>query len=46
MLCLLQADVAGSGQLGAEDAAKFLKKSSLSDSVLHEVNHAIRELQR
>ncbi|CAB4022213.1 epidermal growth factor receptor substrate 15-like 1 [Paramuricea clavata] len=32
-----QADVTGSGQLGAEDAARFLKRSSLSDSVLHEI---------
>ncbi|XP_028403710.1 epidermal growth factor receptor substrate 15-like 1 isoform X2 [Dendronephthya gigantea] len=32
-----QADVLGTGQLSADDAARFLKKSSLGDSVLHEI---------
>lgn len=32
-----QADVGGSGKVGASEAAAFLKKSNLSEAVLHEV---------
>lgn len=36
-----QADVSNSGQIGASDAAAFLKKSGLKEGVLHKVRIVI-----
>ena len=38
VLCFLQADSSGKGAIGALDAATFLKKSGLGESVLSQVS--------
>jgi hypothetical protein len=38
-LCKKKADSAGSGAIGALDAANFLKQSKLKDNVLKEVSY-------
>lgn len=40
-LVLQQADVSNTGQIGASDAAAFLKKSGLKEGILHKVSIAV-----
>ena len=38
-VCLFQADVGGSGAIGAMDAAAYLKKSGLPETLLAQVRN-------
>lgn len=40
LILVKKADVSNTGQIGASDAAAFLKKSGLKEGVLHKVSRA------